>query len=239
MAFTLIEVLLAVTVFAVVLAAIHMVFYGAVRLRNKTTSDLEAAMPLQLTLAIMKRDLANLVMPGGTLFGALQTTPTATNAQGQLQSATAPSLISTRTQVSPYFYTASASLEDEVPWGEVQKVCYFLEQPTNNAPGRDLVRIATRNLLPPLQDQPEEPQRLMSGVESVVTSFYDGTQWRPDWDSTTETNVVPQAIKIELELVQEQPGQVIQPPIQLVVPVLLQAGTNAAAQISQASGGGQ
>jgi type II secretion system protein J len=239
-AFTLIEVLLAVTVFALVLTAINVVFYSAVRLRNKTTSDLEAAVPLQLTLAIMKRDLANLVMPGGTLFGELQTTATATNSQGQLQTDPTAALISTRAQVSPYFFTTSALLEDDLPWGEVQKVCYFLQQPTNNAPGRDLVRIVTRNLLPAVSGQPEDAQFLMSGVENLVTWFYDGSQWRQDWDSTTETNKVPLAIKIELELAQDQPTRNnAQPPILLVVPIQLRAPTNQTAQASGSSGGGQ
>src|SRR6185295_3602218 len=74
--FTLIEILIAVTAFAIVLAAINTVFYAALRLRNKTALALDEALPIQQTVAIMKRDFANIVVPGGTLFGAFQTTPT-------------------------------------------------------------------------------------------------------------------------------------------------------------------
>ena len=235
-AFTLIEVLLAVAIFSIVLLAIHTVFYGAVRLRNKTTSAVEAALPLQQTLAIMKRDLANVVMPGGKLFGELQTTSTATNDQGLLQNT--PMFISTRVQVSPYFYTATGLLEDDLPWGEVQKVCYFLAQPTNNTLGRDLIRTVTRNLLPALQDEPED-QWLMSGVEDVLISYYDGTQWIETWDSTTETNKLPQAVKVELQLAENESGRVTQQPIQLLVPLAPQVGTNQTAQSSESSGGAQ
>jgi type II secretion system protein J len=234
-------VLLAVTVFAVVLTAIHAVFYGAVRLRNKTTAAVEATVPLQQTLAIMKRDWANLVMPGGTLFGQLQTSPstsTSTNTQGQTQPNTTPLLDSTRLQVTPYIYTATAQLEEDLPWGEVQKVGYFLAQSTNHSVGKDLVRTVTRNLLPVMEDQAED-QFLLGGVEELMVSFYDGTQWRDYWDSTTETNKLPQAIKIQLQLAAEDPHQELPPPIQLVVPVILTSATNQTAQSETSSGGGQ
>src|SRR5436309_5204412 len=66
-AFTLIEVLIAAAAFAIVLAAINAVFYSALRLRNKTAAALDEALPLQQAVAIIKRDLANIVVPGGTL----------------------------------------------------------------------------------------------------------------------------------------------------------------------------
>ena len=71
-AFTLLELLLAVLVFSIVLGAIHVVFFTAFKLRNKTADAIERSLPVQQTLAILKRDLANLVPPGGTLSGALQ-----------------------------------------------------------------------------------------------------------------------------------------------------------------------
>src|ERR1043166_4639997 len=70
-AFTLLELLLSILVFSIVLAAIHVVFFSAFKLRNKTADAIERSLPVQQTLAIIKRDLANLVPPGGLLSGAL------------------------------------------------------------------------------------------------------------------------------------------------------------------------
>ena len=228
---------MAVAVFAIVLLAIHGVFYGAVRLRNKTTETLEQAVPLQHTLAIIKRDLANIVVPGGTLFGELQTTPTTTNQQSQasqgisgFNSASMKGLI-----VSPTFCTAAGLMDDYTPWGDVERVLYYLTEPTNHAVGKDLVRSVTRNLLPTLQDQPED-QRLLSGVQDVAFSFYDGTAWLEMWDSTMQAAKLPQAIKVELLLAPEETEQAPREPITMVVPLCVQARTN---QTSQASGGGQ
>lgn len=229
-AFTLIEVLLAVSIFAIVLVAIHSVFYGALRLRNKTTEALEQALPLQHTLTIIKRDLANIVLPGGTLFGELQTAQTINSSTNSL-SLLSPVQDAVPGQSSPAFFTATGILQDSFPWGEVERVSYFLAPPTNNTPGKDLIRSVTRNLLPVLQEEVEN-QWLMSGLDSMLFYFYDGIQWREDWDSTVEVGKLPRGIKVELQLAQDETERVRRAPIELVIPVMLQAGTNSAAQSS-------
>ena len=228
-AFTLIEVLLAVTIFAIVLAAIHTVFYGAIRLRNKTTAALQQTLPLQQTLTILRRDLANLVMPGGTLFGELQTSPAGLSSETNAFESLMPFQDAIAGQSSPAFYTASGMLEEARPWGAVSRVSYYLAPPTNNTPGKDLIRSVTRNLLPVLQEEPEQ-QWLMGGLESIVFYFYDGREWREYWDSSVETNKLPQGIRVELQLAADENERYARPPVELVIPVLLQAGTNQASQ---------
>jgi len=66
--FTLLEVLLAVMVFAIVLAAASTVFYGALRLRNGAAESLEQALPGQHAFTVIRRDLANLVVPDISLY---------------------------------------------------------------------------------------------------------------------------------------------------------------------------
>jgi len=237
--FTLLEVLLAVVVFSIVLGAIHLVFYSAIRLRNKTTMELENAAPLRHALAIIKRDLANVVVPGGTLSGQLQTTTTATTgSQGSQSGRSQAGLLSAAGRnaqglTSPEFYTAVGIINDSVPWGEVERVSYYLAEPTNYAIGMDLFRTVTRNLLPTLQEEPLD-QWLMGGVESIAFYFYDGTRWRDSWDSTTETNALPPAIKVELALAAEEGAQAPGAVIELVVPLVAQARTN---QTTQTTGG--
>ncbi len=225
--FTLLEVLIAVVVFALVLAAMNAVFYGALRLRNKTTELVEAALPAQQAVAVIKRDLANLVLPGGTLSGAFETTSITNSMAGQS---------------SPNFYTATGLIDQTTPWAEIQRVSYVLVNSTNGAAGRDLIRAASRNLLPVITEDPPAQQWLMSGVQGLRFYFYDGTQWRDSWDSTTtdlttgRTNTLPQAIKVQIQRVSEGPGRAasLDAPIELVVPVVVQGRTN---QTQQAGGG--
>lgn len=227
-AFTLLEVLIATAIFAIVLAAMNTVFFSALRLRNRATESVEAALPVQQALAIIKRDLASLVLPGGTLSGAFNTTSTTNSLAGQS---------------SPNFYTASALIDDTSPWAEVQRISYALVNPTNrDAAGRDLIRASTRNLLPVLNEDPPTQQWLMSGVEGLRFYYYDGTQWRDSWDSTTTdlatglTNTLPQAIKLQIQRASAGTGGAgsVAAPIELVVPVVIQARTN---QAPQAGGG--
>lgn len=227
--FTLLELLLAVLVFAIVLGAIHLVFFSAFKLRNKTAEAIERSLPLQQTLAIIKRDLANLVPPDGTLSGALQSTPTLPTGSGMTASL--------NRQSGPQFYTAVGIVDDNTPWGEVERVSYFLAPPTNNTPGLDLYRSVARNLLPMLQDQTDD-QYLMSGVESIAFQFHDGTAWRDTWDSTQVdsmtglTNNLPCAIKLELQLHSENRALGTPAPVELVVPVMVLARTNLTTEVS-------
>jgi len=218
--FTLLEVLVAVTVFAIVLAAVNVVLYGALRLRNRAAQSLEQGLPGQQALAIIRRDLANLVVPGGDLSGVLQTS-SITNLVGG--------------QSSPDFYTTTGLIDETSPWAEVQRVSYVLVDSTNRgAAGRDLIRAITRNLLPATLEEPPAQQWLMSGVQGLTFYYYDGTQWRDSWDSTTPdattglTNSLPKAIKVQLQPASEQAGPALSAaaPIELVVPIVVQARTN-------------
>ena len=221
--FTLIEVLLAVVIFGIVLVGIHAIFHGALRLRNRTTETLEAALPLEQTLAILRRDLANMVPPGGTLAGGLTTTPIVDGLASQ------PSL---------QFCSAVGVLADSVPWAEVQRIAYTLATPTNRTPGRELRRAVVRNLLAVNLDTIEE-QPLLSGVDSVTFSFHDGTSWRTTWDSTNEPTLLPRAVKVELLLIATNAIQAgNRRPIELVVGLLVEPDTSASTNTSTTTGGG-
>ena len=243
--FTLLEVLLAVIAFSIVLAAIHSVFSSGLRLRNRTAALVEETTPMEQTVAIIKGDLAGLVLPGGTLFGSLQT-DISQNSGLQNNSSQSGSILARRSssrlagQSSPDFYTTTGVVDNTSPFAEVQRVSYFLTTPTNDATGMDLYRSVTRNLLPVLTEDPAN-QFLMGGVQEIYFYFYDGTEWRDTWDSTTPdqatglTNNLPQAVKVQIQLASERQSRLQGAPVEIVVPLLVSASTN---QTAQTSGGG-
>lgn len=226
--FTLLELLLAILVFSIVLGAIHVVFFSAFKLRNKTSDAIERSLPLQQTLDIIKRDLSNLVPPGGTFSGQLQSTPTTSTPTGMSDSLNQGN--------GPQFYTAVGIVDDNAPWGEVECVSYYLALPTNNTPGMDLFRSVTRNLLPVTQAQTDD-QFLMSGVDAINFEYYDGNAWQNTWDSTQVdpatglTNNLPTAIKLELQLHNDNNAAGTPAPVELVVPIMVVARTNVTATI--------
>ena len=127
----------------------------------------------------------------------------------------------------------------------MQRVSYLLVNSTNRASGKDLMRAVSRNLLPALQDQ-QEQQWLMTGVQTLTFLYHDGAQWRDSWDSTTAnpttglTNSLPKAVKVRIQLVTDSgasgSGRRREPPVEIVVPIMVQARTN---QIQVAAGGAQ
>jgi type II secretion system protein J len=220
--FTLIEVLIAVLAFAIVLGAINTVFYSAMRLRNKTSDAVEKSLVLQQAVAIIKRDLAGIVVPGGILGGELKTTPDASS------SAASPAAGNLALSSGPVIYTNTGMLDETLPWGDVQKVTYFLRNPTNRSEsvlGKDLFRGVTRNVLATAVEVPTE-QWLMGNVEKLQFYFYTGTEWRDMWDSENEETALPKAIKVQIQPARTQFDRSPRAPVEIVVPILIEGRTN-------------
>ena len=210
-AFTLIEILLAVVIFGLVLAAINTVFYSALRLRKSSTDALERSLPAQQAFEIIRKDLQGMALPGGTIAGSFQVGVASTNMveQGATQ-----------------FSTTTGTLTEFVAGGAVQRVTYALREPEvrTSIGGRDLVRTVTRNPLATMADDTPE-QFLLSDVQQIQFSFWDGTQWRNTWDSAADTNNVPRGIRVEIAIAPDLDRHT-NAPIQIVVPIMVQASTN-------------
>ena len=217
--FTLLELILAIGIMAIVLIAINAVFYTAMRMRENTANAVEESLPIQQCLAMLRRDLQGAMPPSdsGVLAGSFKA--------GDVTS------LGTSLPVEIEFNTTTGVLRDDQPWGEVQKVAYGLRQPANrNGGGSDLYRSITRNLLATITPQPED-QWMMSGVESLQFSCYDGTQWRDTWDtSVTDTNL-PTAIRVRILLANA--GGSTPQPIEMVVPIDSRSRTNQTTSVSQ------
>lgn len=244
--FTLLEVLLAVVVFAIVLTAINSVMVTGMRVRTVTVNAIERAEPLERTIAVMRHDLANIVLPGGTISGTFQTTSVINNtlpdgttgANGPQQGAMMNMVpASMPGQSSPLFYVANGIVDETTPWADIEQIFYYLAPPTNSATrGMDLYRAMTSNLLPIMPEQPMD-QYLMSGIQEINFYYYSVSatstgQWLDYWDSTTtdqsslQTNNVPRAIKVVMQLASG--GN----PVVFVVPTWVQASTNQSSAVS-------
>jgi type II secretion system protein J len=208
-AFTLIEVLLAIGIFAIVLAAINSVFFAGMRLRQKTTDMLEDSLPTDRAVTVLKRDLAGIVPPG-VLAGVMSSD---TSVPGIMQ------------QVALEIYTTTGIVTADAPWGDVQKVDYSLQFPANRTgrPGQDLVRSVTRNLLASDTETPVS-ESLLSGVQTLKFSYYDGTNWNDTWSSTLSN--IPVAIRVSIDFATTAADAGSKVPIQMTVPVVIQTFTN-------------
>jgi len=205
-------VLLAVTVFAIVLAAINTVFYSALRLRARTSAALDESAPVEQTLNVMRRDLQAAVGPGGVLAG-------------DFKSGSVSSGLGIGQASAIEFYTASGVIRDDPAWGDIRKVNYQLRDPMNRTTprGKDLFRLILRNPLATTAE--EDEQFLMGDVESLDFVCYDGTTWRDSWDTSQSDTTLPSAIKVRLRLAAAN-GTDKREPIEMVVPIFSQTNTN-------------
>lgn len=222
--FTLVEMILAIGVAAMVLIAVNAVLFSVLRLRNATTNAVDAVSPVDQTVALLRRDLACVVTPtNGTdkvLSGCFQA--------GAIQ------ITGLADPVAVNMFTADGALSENAPWADIQEVTYGLRNSTNGTDGRALYRTVTRNLLStaaPVFDS----QLLLNGVASVSFSCYDGAQWQPVWDTsdTTSANTnLPLAVRVDIQMAGDSANE----PIELVVPIDSVARTNMT--LAAASGAG-
>ena len=211
--FTLIELILAAGVMAIVLVAINGIFFGAMRLRESVTDAVDAALPVQQACDTLRRDLASAMPPttNGIFSGDFKVGGVTSTGLNQ--------------PVDIELYTTTGALRSDEPWGDVQKITYELRSSADRtAPGKELVRSITRNLLTAIPPQPQD-QSLLGGVQSVEYSCYDGTLWRDNWDTTGSDTNLPTAVRVRIQMAGNG-GSADQQPIEIVVPIESQARTN-------------
>lgn len=223
--FTLIEVLVASTISAVLIVALYAVFHGALNLRESTFERVDHSLPRSYASQTLRRDFAAMTPPSGILAGPLL------GERGEDNALRTDSL---------EFYTASAVVAAGEPWGDIQKVEYRLGESDSSGSeeGRDFVRVVTRNLLATTTEEPPE-RRLLTGVESLEFSYYDGEIWEESWDSTTHENESPLAVRVRIEFAEGEGGARTERPFESVFEVVPVAQEIEEANDGDTSGGQQ
>ena len=213
--FTLVEMILAIGVAALVLVAVNAVLFTALHLREVTTDVVDAATPVDQTFTFLRRDLQCVVTP---------TNGTSKVLSGSFRVGTVNST-GISEPVAAEMFTATGALSASAPWADIQRVTYELKNSTAVSGQRDLYRSVTRNLLS-ISTLDVTDQLMLSGVESVKFSGYDGSRWNDTWDTSDVTSLntnLPLAVKVEIKLAGADKNA---GPIQLVVPIDAVARTN-------------
>ena len=219
-AFTLIEMILAIGVAAMVLIAVNTALFASLRLRDATQNVVDAAAPLDQTVTFIRRDLQCVVVP----TNCAATPGAILSGDFKVGNVSSPGMAGA---VAIEMFTATGALSANAPWGDIQRVTYELKQPNDrNAVGRDLYRSVVRNLLtlttPDVQDQ-----LMLSGVQDIKFTCFDGAVWQEVWDTTgltsTYTNL-PLAVRVDIQMAGKNAATA--QAIELVVPIDAQVRTN-------------
>jgi type II secretion system protein J len=223
-AFTLVEMILAIGIAVIVLIAVNAVFFTALHLRDATQAAVDAETPVDQALTVLQRDLQCAVTP---------TNGTSKVLSGDFKVGSVTSAGISR-PVAIEMFTATGGLSENKPWGDIQRVTYELKNPADTStPGMDLIRSVTRNLLPVATPDVED-QWMMSGVQSIEFSCFDGAQWSDTWDTTALTSPdtnLPVAVRVQIQLVGDKAQ-----PVEIVVPIDSQSRSNATLNTTDAGG---
>lgn len=216
-AFTLVEMILAIGVSAIVLVAVNAVLFTALHLREVTVGVVDAATPLDQTMTFLRRDLECVVTP---------TNGTSKVLSGSFKAGTVASP-GVSDPVAVEMCTATGALAASAPWADIQRVTYGLKNSTDTSGQRDLYRTVTRNLLSSSATPDVQEQLMLSGVENVKVTCYDGSRWQEAWDTSDVNSVntnLPLAVKVEILMAGQSKN--LTDPIELVIPIDSVARTN-------------
>ncbi|MEN6627040.1 MAG: type II secretion system protein GspJ [Candidatus Sumerlaeia bacterium] len=197
--FTLVELLVASVIMAVMLSALYGVYHGAIRMRERVWGDIQTSVPVDEVVRVIRTDLTAAVAPGSVDSNTL-----ARQFYGQSQQDGGAR------RDSLEFGAAVGRLNDEEPWADLALVNYGLIDPEdgNIGNGMDLARTLTRNLLAETLVE-DEPQRLLHNVGSLEFQYWDGEFWQDSWDSEAMENKIPTSIRVRIEFAEigKQPAR--------------------------------
>jgi len=205
-AFTLLEILVATVIMTALVGAMFSVFNGALRLREKTFKAVEEGLPRSYIRTLVKRDISCMAPPVGIMAGPVVGESGET---GDIRKDTLE------------FITTTGIVNDNNPFGDLQKVEYYLLEPEEEEEREDydLVRAVSRNLLASTEEDPEQ-QRLLKGVQSLEITYFQDDVWSDTWDSTTVENEVPEAVKFQIGFTPKQGLERDIPPLTIVCEVV-------------------
>jgi prepilin-type N-terminal cleavage/methylation domain-containing protein len=193
-AFTLLELLVAMTLMVVTAACLYTALYTGFKAKRSAESAVEPTSQAINAIELIKQDTYGVLPPTGTLTGAF----VGTNSQDTKGMDTD----------SLSFYTTHIYAGNNQLVGGLGKIELLLEEDNDkdidiDTEGYRLVRKVTTNLLSPKTIEPEE-HVLCRNVKSLNLRYYDEENgWLNEWDSTNDANSLPLAIEIDIQVLRK------------------------------------
>jgi len=185
-AFTLLELLVAMSLMVVVAASLYTALYTGFKARRSALAAVEPTSQALNAIELLKQDVVGVLPIDGVLAQAFL----GTNAR------------SSKGEDADYveFYTTQVYANEDELVGGLGKIELALEEDTDEErQNYRLVRKVTRNLLSPKTADPEE-QVLCRNVTSLNLRYFDGDGWLDEWDSTADANSLPRAMEVDIQV---------------------------------------
>ncbi len=175
--FTLVEIMVAVAIAALLLSTIYGVFQTVAGAKQRLDQEGENYHVARVIFDRLSRELRGAYVPAshqGSRFEG------GTNAQGE-------------TYLS---FTTTASTRQGGSGG-VSEVGYLLQQDRDNPAGRKVLERSEQGLTSAAQI--DQVYRIASGIETLTLRFFDQGTWNEQWPATNPVRL-PQAVEIGLQM---------------------------------------
>jgi type II secretion system protein J len=191
--FTLLEVILASLVTAIISAALFGSMSVAFKARDQATAQLANEVELRSAIDAIRADLVAVPPANGLIAGPMIGVDSfmSSGADGD--------------------YLAYATTNRRTPANiqtigtQVEQVTLFLTQDPDEPSLNLLVRSSTRNVFATVEPEPRQ-DILARRVVSMNFRYYDGSSWYSEWDSAEQDNALPIAIEVAL-VFRPEPGK--------------------------------
>jgi prepilin-type N-terminal cleavage/methylation domain-containing protein len=182
--FTLLEVLVATTMTALLAGSLYATLSIAFKARRNATEEVAGFRGPELAADLICAELRSAAVPNGILAGTFK----GTDGTG----------VAGRESDTVSFYRIADATDQDVGKSDIMKVELACE-PSSQGAGMDLGRRVRRNLLAPVvYDMPGE--LLCRNVLAFNLRYFDGMSWLESWDSTLVENSLPLAVEVDLTL---------------------------------------
>ncbi|MCX5643160.1 MAG: prepilin-type N-terminal cleavage/methylation domain-containing protein [Phycisphaerae bacterium] len=201
--FTLLELIVAMALMVVVASCLYTALYTGFRAYRSAQAAVDPTSVAMNVIELLKQDICGVLPPGSHLAGAFIGTDS-----GGVKGVDIDSLEFYTTHISAedaqlagLTVTTSVTGQTNTPLvGGIGKVALLLEEDSETKDGTYLLlRQVTTNLLAPNQLVANE-QVLCRNVVSLNLRYYDGSDWLDEWDSTADSNSLPLAMEVDIEI---------------------------------------
>ncbi|HEX3132612.1 MAG TPA: type II secretion system protein GspJ [Planctomycetota bacterium] len=196
-AFTLLEVILALAIVSLVLAAIAPALVGTMRAQRQAAAILEPLAEEQLALGMLRDDLLSAPLPTGSVAQAFAVESQSTNGH--------------RGDTLTFFTEAAATVHPRLAQRAPelgQVVVTWSLQAAEDGHGLAWMRTRRANLLATGTAPEPQPEVLLDHVAELTVETLSGTTWSPTYNSDTNAGALPLAVRITYMLLDaaDKPG---------------------------------
>jgi len=202
--FTLLELIVAMALMVSIASCLYTALYTGFRAYRSAQAAVDPTAMAANVVDLLKRDIRGVMPPGSHLAGAFIGTDSGGAKGVDIDSlefyTTHVAADDTQVAGTSVTTTSTGSTTSTALIGGIGKVALLLEEDSETKDGTYLLlRQVTTNLLAPNQLEANE-QVLCRGVVSLNLRYYDGSGWLDSWDSTTDSNSLPLAVEVDIEV---------------------------------------